>query len=690
MLALSLAVAAVILPAPAVLDFETPVESLGLAVLQLAQATGEKLQASPKIAHEIVFVRAKGVTAQDLKARLAAVLNAEWTREGATDYLGRSAKLDRKVWADHVAVRRKYVDEELARLKKELETPFDPKSLAVGLQGLQTAEEVRSDPLAARARYEKEKALYSSSPAARLLKRLLLACKPDDLAAVGPYERAVFTANPTRMQRAFDPRGVQAAWAAFNAEQQAWVDTVAATNFKEEVEGRTVSDPRSQTWIKPESTDFELNVIRGDMAALFMVNLMGKGQARERSVLTQLVCADPSRKYLDSRISPPEPKPDDPFVPLSKDAEEFYQRLFDSMRGAKVEALSPRLKEIMLDPVKFEPLELAVGDLLRAVAENEEQNVIASLPDLSIGVSMAVDNGKLKLSEGLTALNQGVGVRVRREAGWAVFTPDDRFEAATAFTPRKAMQELMRSIDAKGRLDLRDYADYAFKTGRISRMGLAEWYLVMMDRSLMGGLDRTDWNALRLYGSFSALQQRQLEEGQHFPIGAMTPMQKSIVDRIIYAGEIRSETQEGSGSARWRGQAKEPTEAFGNGLPPTGFVSATAKGVPSLAAYARDSNGKVKPLRTINAWTLANYVVKYSGDPHMVATYGMTGLVGYAPVTEKLVALRVEPAEGVWRELAMTINEFDPAAKPVPWEQLPDPWPKQIRDAIAQIGGGEG
>lgn len=688
MLALSLAIAAVA-PHPSIaLEFETPVESLGLAVAQLAKATGHKLQASPKIAHEIVFVRAKGVTAQDLKARLAAVLDAEWTKEGETEYLGRSAALDRKVWADHVATRRRYVDEELSRLKKELETPFDPKNLATGLQNLPLAEEVRRDPIASRARTEREKALYGSSPAARLLKRLLLACKADDLAAVGPYERAVFTTNPTRMQRGFDPRAVQAAWAAFSAEQQAWVDTAAATNFKEEREGRTVSDPRAQTWIRPESTDFQLNVIRGDMAALFMVNLMGMGQAGERSVLTQLVCADPSRKYLDSQIAPPEPKSDDPFVPLSRDAEEFYQRLYSSMRGAVVEPLSPRLKEIWLDPMTFEPLELAVGDLLRAVAESEKHNVIASLPDLSMGVSMAVNNGKLKLSEGLTALNQGVGVQVRRESGWTVFTPDDRYEAATAFTPRRAMKDLMRSIDAKDRLDLRDYADYAFKTGRISRMGLGEWYLALHDRSVLGGLDRTDWNALRLYGSFTALQQRQLEEGQHFPIGAMTPMQKSIVDRIIYAGEIRSETQEGSGGARWRGPAKEPTEAFGNGLPPTGFVSATVKGVPSLAAYAKDSNGKVKPLRTINVWTIANFIVKYSGDPQMTASYGMTGVVGYAPVIEKLVALRVEPAEGIWRELAMTINEFDPSAKPVPWEQLADPWPKQIRDAIAQIGGG--
>ena len=38
----------------------------------------------------------------------------------------------------------------------------------------------------------------------------------------------------------------------------------------------------------------------------------------------------------------------------------------------------------------------------------------------------------------------------------------------------------------------------------------------------------------------------------------------------------------------------------------------------------------------------------------------------------------------VWKEMSLTMPAYDSSATPVPWDRLPDPWPQQIRDAIAQ------
>jgi len=72
------------------------------------------------------------------------------------------------------------------------------------------------------------------------------------------------------------------------------------------------------------------------------------------------------------------------------------------------------------------------------------------------------------------------------------------------------------------------------------------------------------------------------------------------------------------------------------------------------------------------------------GDARKMQSYGVAGLVGYATGADKLVALRVELMPNVWKEMALTMPEYDATATPVRWDRLPEPWPKQIRDAIEQ------
>ncbi len=271
---------------------------------------------------------------------------------------------------------------------------------------------------------------------------------------------------------------------------------------------------------------------------------------------------------------------------------------------------------------------------------------------------------------------------LRREGNWAILTPADRFESALDFTPRAAVGDLMRSVAAKGLLDVRDYARYAFQTGRLLRYGLGEIYLMLYDRSVASGVDNTDWDSLRLYGSFDTVRQRALEAGGRVPFQALVPAQKSIAHRIAYKARLRSEEQLGDGSSVSRGRSIEPTEAFPNGLPPNGSVSAGAKSVRVLVAYGKGSDGRVRPLRQLNVWTLAAFEAERADNPDLMRDYSVPGLVGYAPGAQKLVSVRVELAPGVWRESAITVADYDVNAKPVPWDKLPKPWVDEIRAAI--------
>ena len=376
----------------------------------------------------------------------------------------------------------------------------------------------------------------------------------------------------------------------------------------------------------------------------------------------------------------------DPFVELSPESTEFSSRMREAFTGRTSAQITPRMRELMLGVESNDPLGWAVGDALFSYARAKGTHVVARVPDSALALAFfASSEQPLRVHAFMKALLDS-GTMQRSEAnGWTVLSPPDRFESALDFTPRKAVAELVKAVLAQGRLDIRDYARYAFESKRLNRGGFGDFFLAMIDRSVLGASDRTDWSSLRLYGSFNAIEQRALEAGSSFPFGGMNAEQRKIVERIVFAGEIRSETQMGDGSAHMRGAPVEPTEAFPTGVPVGCSVTGRATSVPTLVAYGKGADGKVRPLRSLNLYTLATIETEVIGNPGMTASYGVANLVGYAPGAEKLVALRVQVAPNLWKESPITVADYDPNTTPVPWDKLPDPFPKQIADAIEQL-----
>lgn len=671
-----------------VIQFEARATPVYQVIEKLSKETGESLRASPAIGEESLFVLATGVGLEELKRRIAEAMGASWEKKSDAEYLVRTPAQEKRIWEEHLALRREWVAKALEKTRRELEEPFDAHSLARGLEELPGEDEVRSDPTAVRRRYEKERALFGQGPAARLLKRLVLACRIDDLAAIGPYDRRLFRPQPSLMQRGFQPKVLSEALAAYQREQDAWLEAASAASFRESRSGSMVSDPRIQRESPSKLLEsFQLEIVRGDMAALFMANLVARGEGLlDNRAVTQLVFEDPSRAFLDANTVPRAEPEDEPPVELSPDSKLFLDRMQEAFESRDVQAPSPRMLEILLAPDRIDPLSLGLSDGLFAYAKQRNINLVASLTDPSLTWSWFASRGQgLRPTRMVDGLIQAGQLKAHKPDGWLLLMPSDRWESRLGFTPRKPVAELMKAVAAKGQADIRDYARYAFESGRITRMGMGDYYLALFDRALLGALDRTDWNGMRLFGSFDRVRQDQLENGGIFPMGGLSPAQKSIVERILYAGPIRSEEQLGGGSSRWSGTALEPTEAFANGLPAGGKISARVKTIPTIGAYGKGSDGKVRPLRTLNASTLATIEAEIVGNPQRMRDYGVPNLLGYAPATEKLIVLRVEAAPGVWRETPLTIYEFDPTAQPVRWDQLPEAIRNQIAQAMEQL-----
>jgi hypothetical protein len=214
---------------------------------------------------------------------------------------------------------------------------------------------------------------------------------------------------------------------------------------------------------------------------------------------------------------------------------------------------------------------------------------------------------------------------------------------------------------------------------------LSEIYLSLYDRSVLSSLDRVDWEALRLYGSFSELEQKWLAAGKSFLVGAMSPAQKAIVDRIVFSQMLASEEKLSANETRLSTQPLDPTDAFPDGTPPAATVSARYKPMPTLVAYGKDKGGQIVPLRTINVDTIASLVAEGQPDPVTLKQYGLSGLVGYAVGNENLVALRINLREGLWKEMSFPLPDYDSKATPVAWNDLPAPYAKQIKAAVLQV-----
>jgi hypothetical protein len=676
----------VLAPRQSTIEFDSKAAAIGQVLEKLSSETGTKLRAAPRIAQEIVFVHAKQVDLTILKARLAGALSATWTKDGEYEVLTRTAALDNEIWKSHVAYRRKLVDEALKDVRKKLETPFDAKTLAVGLANLPSEEEVRDDPAAGRRRYETERGLFDKGPLTRLLNKLLLACNPNDLAAVGPYERRIFKLNPTTMQRGFESAKFNAAMASYAAEQEAWVEEAAKTNFKPEQNGRMVSDPRSQLDFGKTLPNLALEIKRGESTALLHVNLTCEREYGN-AVVTQVSLADPARKFLDSHMTPAATKIGDPLVELSEDSKEFQERMKEAFTGRQPNGISPKMIQMMLGMVARDPLSWVVSDGLSAYARSKNENLVAAVPDAALSMTAFISReNSLTVGLFMSGLIGAGTVQLNEKDGWATITPTDRYEANIDFTPRASAVALIKAVLASGRLDIRDYAKYAYDSHRLNRGGFGYWFLAMYDRSVLGTSDRTDWKSLQLYGSFSPEQQLELTKGAQFPYAGMGLEQRRIVDRIVYANRLGSgQLSAGGVTTSTTRSDVEPTEAFAAGVPDTCVTSALVRKDPVIVAYGKGSDGKTRPSRHIDPYTLATVETELLGNPERMAQYGVANLAGYALGTNMVLTLRVEVAPKIWAQANVTVPEYDMNANPVPWDKLPEPYPKNIAAAIAQL-----
>ncbi len=668
------------------LDFRPRADNLRSIVSQLSKATGENLFVDGDIGHEIVFVHMNKTDSATIRGELAKAVLGTWVEKDGALVLERTPLQKTEIWKQHLAIRRKQVDSALAKVEEELKKPFDARSLAEGLRRLPTEQSVQNNRQAATARYRTQQQLFATGPAARLMRRLLLACDRNDLAAVGPHERRIFRFRPNKRQGRINEAAFRTAALQFAKEQASWKETVSANPFPEDRNGQTASDPRTQLQYSEKiAMDADIDINRGEVAALFLVNLDGHSQNFGRTTICQMNVPNATRDYLNAMSDGIAPDPNDPLVKLSAESELIVGAGQEIRARDGDYAISPDLLKMITSVGEVEPLGWTVSDVYSSYADFKGVNVIAVLPDEAFSIIAFGNGNKIRTIQAVNSLVKSGLLQLEEEGVLHRFTPVDRWESATDFTPRPAMAKLIKSLVNKGRIDVRDYALYAFESKRLNRGGLADLFTILIDPSLMGNLDFESWDGMRLFGSLTPRLQQDLEKGGSIKYAGMNGAQKQIAERIIYKGVLRSEERMERLSSRLTHQPVEPTDAFPNGIPNDAQLTSKSINADTIVAYGKDKAGKVKALRSINAWTLAHVIAEGGNNPSMMRDYGLPNLVGYAAGVDRMLSLRLVVAPGLWKEMPLMLPVYDDQANPQPWEKLPEQLRKQVQTAIQQL-----
>ncbi|HLO97707.1 MAG TPA: hypothetical protein VK171_03840, partial [Fimbriimonas sp.] len=190
---------------------------------------------------------------------------------------------------------------------------------------------------------------------------------------------------------------------------------------------------------------------------------------------------------------------------LSGPLEEFLVRYNDEKPKGQIGPfgpLSPELKQRLLDPVAFDPLEAQAEVVLKCTAQ---PNIIAVIDDRLIG--------SRRFSAEYAQLSRNKDDSVTVEPNWVTYRPLDIVVARRDRSDRAKLRQLARKVEeSKGNMSIEDRADFAYSLPwEASGASFYNNYLKVLNPSQSYGsfADQT----LRVYGAMTKSERDAMSKG---------------------------------------------------------------------------------------------------------------------------------------------------------------------------------
>lgn len=587
------------------------------AALAAMSESGTKFEPSAALANEPLILSVRGATLRDLMQRIATAMSAEWERTSEGFRLTRSASLLRSQENADLAARtaalKQSLTEYVATEAKSQE--WDETIVRQLVETELKRREEMAQAISGNVGGEGSIAIASSigsssaSPANIALYEVLKTINAKDLAAIAPGTRVVFSAKPTAMQRpaSFDSnRAMNRFVEAHNllARVAAPVDGSRRPNMRFlgglDLEAKPIVAPLSKLLLivtrptaeGPLQVQLKIADESGTIVGTTSTSL-AFGSFEAGSVPTagaQPITLSEESKELARLINE---VADDERSVNTMVTEINGERVVLSSAGAEAtRPISRGLLDKLVKPEQFDPLGYFVAETLMQAASARGENLVASPPDAAF----------LRLARLLTStantdqvLKSLPGADVRSEAGWLVIGARSPASARAARFDRKALGALLTRTLANGYARLDEIAAYAVSLPpALERIDADRAILRLISPQTeqeFAEMLLREHAMLKLYGLLSNDQKRILATGRTLIVGGLTPAQKVQAGDIVFnrlGGPMFGGGRPGSRtmvmSATFDGGdgppafgpdtlAKEPTEAFPNGLPPTAVIA---------------------------------------------------------------------------------------------------------------------
>jgi hypothetical protein len=513
------------------LDREVSLSYAAMPAGKLLRQIGDDLElgltAAPPLSEQVLLVHVDKATIKEVMERVATALYGEWTQTRNGYLLHRTPALQRRLEEEDLVQRAKLIEENLKKDYERytvLETPqARVEALSTSIKRIE--EEMRRGSVGGDPIYD--------TPARQLLVKLMHALGPRELARSKVWDQAVYSSSPNAAQLPL-PENWGALLEEFSQTEESLrlvYDAEGPKSFLRDpayVFGSAHDpEPVEQVIVQTLGAQETLNAsiflyTRGGRlkSTVWLRYMHGWGWIEGGPVDVRRL--EESLKHAGSPHK----------IPVAAVMADFTRMFQGQLAGVSVAQLSPfelvpaeqplneEARQALLHPERIDPLEVALGEPLRAYAAKQGKNLIAALPDRAFrSAQRCIKDGQFDVGQLIGMLPADVNASIEEASQWIVIRPLNPVEVERWRLPRESLGRMARAGWTEGKIRLRDYFKFHWEAGHtvldrsiwpyyerlLVRDGVepALWYGFMPPKlgALFGSLNEQQWQQLLREGS---------------------------------------------------------------------------------------------------------------------------------------------------------------------------------------------
>lgn len=550
------AVLIVLQKAPAeVVQFSTPPARLVNVLPSLSKAVGKNLECAAETRNELVVIRVKGCSRDDLLKRIAEVCSAEWQPTKAGLRLTRPVAITNREAEEEIKTEAAEWAKPMDQFRKDLKNlnPVTAASMSSYLQEIDRHNQQYSGDNEKEQLFQinRMRQIADRSPMFALGKQVLASLSPDFLARL-PFDSQVVYSDPATQMEIKSPVAWQGVYQQFSSTQ------AALASFAQ-------NRPGSDEYSDPH---FRINIpalVRQVSQPRFIVSL----KRSEQTVETRILAVDQDGQLwfqCEAKIdklpsasgesSVPVPNGRVELAGIAQDAQKLTLQRISSQPPVPTGALS----EALTHPEKIDPLALGWAAGFLSYADQIGSNLVVRLAD-TFEPSFQLDGPDVPAKKWLDYFRGKL--ELKSSDGWIIGKPTRPHLNRLCQLDRDSLGATYRAVVSKRSFPFDTIAEFFAK--QPVRAKPESWLVEFANIYRIPGANEVLNRAiLRLYGSLSQNRRDSVWNGGA-SLARLSPAQTAHAEAAVY----------GSGNeVNWLGKArtnnprlKLAQEIFGQGLP---------------------------------------------------------------------------------------------------------------------------